>query len=243
MVVFVHGNPETSAIWDAVRDRIDRPSKAVSLPGFGAPRSAAFGATKDEYVAWLVDELDAIDGPVDLVGHDWGALLMYRIVTAFGEGVRSWVGDVANIMHPEYVWHDFAQIWQTPGHGEGYFEKLNATPAEDAAGAYEHFGVPYDEAVRMAGWMDELMGRSILDLYRSATPNLHADWGSEFGVTQADGLVLHPTDDSFSDAARSREVAEMLGAAFRTLEGVGHWWPLQDPAQGAQVLMEFWRSL
>jgi pimeloyl-ACP methyl ester carboxylesterase len=147
------------------------------------------------------------------------------------------------MVHPDYVWHDFAQIWQAPGRGEEYFERLNATAVQDAARAYELFGVPYEEAVRMAGWMDEVMARSVLDLYRSATPNLHADWGGDLGVTRARGLVLHPTDDSFSDAARSREVADMLGAAFRTLEGVGHWWPLQEPAQGAQALMEFWRSL
>jgi len=28
-----------------------------------------------------------------------------------------------------------------------------------------------------------------------------------------------------------------------TLEGIGHWWMLQDPARGAGVLEAFWSSL
>ena len=42
------------------------------LPGFCCPRPDDFGATKEEYVDWLVGEVEAaaVDGPVDLVGHD-----------------------------------------------------------------------------------------------------------------------------------------------------------------------------
>ena len=48
MIVFVHGVPETAAIWDKVRALVAGPSTAVSLPGFGCPRPDGFGATKDE---------------------------------------------------------------------------------------------------------------------------------------------------------------------------------------------------
>ena len=60
MIVFVHGVPETHRIWRKVQDRIDRPSVAVSLPGFGCPRPDGFAATKDAYVDWLVAQLTAI---------------------------------------------------------------------------------------------------------------------------------------------------------------------------------------
>ncbi|NLD75067.1 MAG: alpha/beta fold hydrolase, partial [Acidimicrobiales bacterium] len=122
MIVFVHGVPETAAYWDRLRAEIDEPSMAVSLPGFGSPRPEGFGATKDDYADWLVGELAAIDEPVDLVGHDWGAGLTYRIATAHGDLVRSWAADVATIVHPDQVWHDFAQIWQTPDEGEAFIE-------------------------------------------------------------------------------------------------------------------------
>ncbi len=70
MIVFVHGVPETADLWNGIRQHIDGESVALSLPGFGNPRPAGFGATKEEYLDWLLGELDAIDGPIDLVGHD-----------------------------------------------------------------------------------------------------------------------------------------------------------------------------
>src|SRR5690606_31126479 len=110
-------------LWDRLRERIDRPSRAVSLPGFGCRRPAGFAAGEDDYTGWLAAELAAIGEPIDLVGHDWGALLTYRLAAdpAMSPWLRSWVGDVANGVHPDYVWHDLARIWQTPGDGEAFF--------------------------------------------------------------------------------------------------------------------------
>src|SRR3546814_10170197 len=90
MIVFVHGVPETAAIWKAVQDHVEGDSVALALPGFGTARPAGFGATKDDYVQWLVSELDPIGEPVHLVGHDWGAGLTYRVATAFGDRLGSW---------------------------------------------------------------------------------------------------------------------------------------------------------
>ena len=243
MIVFVHGNPETAAIWDALRAELDRPSTAVSLPGFGSPRPEGFGATKDDYAEWLVGELDAVGEPVDLVGHDWGAGLTYRVATRYGDRCRSWVADVGGIAHPDYVWHDFAQIWQTPGAGEDYVRDVVAGGPELMAPAYEAYGVSHDDAVRMASWFDETMGRAMLDLYRSAMPNPYADWGGDYGPTLAPGLIVHPSDDPFSDEQRAGEVAALLGARVERLEGIGHFWPLQGPAEAAALLTRFWESL
>jgi len=243
MIVFLHGVPETAALWDRLRTHLDEESMALSLPGFGCPRPPGFGATKDEFVAWLVGELDRIGPPVDLVGHDWGAGLTYRVATAHGDRVRSWVADIANVFHPDYVWHDFARIWQTPGDGEKFFEDQRASPAEETAGVFEAFGVPHDDAIVMRTAADETMASCILDLYRSATPNPYADWGRELTPTRAPGLVLSPSDDPFVDEEMSQQVAQMLGARHQTMQGLGHWWPVQDPERGAAVLQAFHASV
>src|SRR4051794_18429552 len=202
--VFVHGVPETAQIWDGVRERIGRDSIAVSLPGFGTPRPDGFGATKDDYVHWLMEELTKLDGPIDLVGHDWGAGLTLRIATAHGNRLRSWVSDVANIFHPDYVWHEFAQIWQAPGQGEEFMDSQLALDAETGGTVYEGFGIPHDEAVRLFQAVDYTMTRCILDLYRSATPNVYGDWGDAVGPTQAPGMLLVPIDDPFGDESMMR---------------------------------------
>jgi pimeloyl-ACP methyl ester carboxylesterase len=243
VIVFVHGVPETAAVWRKVREGIGRESVALELPGFGNPRPAGFGATKDEYVDWLRAELARIDEPVDLVGHDWGAGLTYGLVTRHGDAVRSWAADVANLGHPDYVWHDFAKIWQTPGDGEAYFEAQAGQPVEDrAAGLEMIFGLSHEDAMEMAAASDAAMSSCILDLYRSAVPNVHAEWGP-WSPTAAPGLVLHPTGDPFGDGALAEEVADALGARFAPVDGAGHFWPYSAADQAIPVLESFWASL
>ncbi len=57
--VFVHGNPETAAIWGPLLAELRHPDAVtLSPPGFGAPVPDGFGATADEYAAWLASELE-----------------------------------------------------------------------------------------------------------------------------------------------------------------------------------------
>ncbi|MSO86903.1 MAG: alpha/beta hydrolase [Acidimicrobiia bacterium] len=242
MIVFVHGVPETAAIWDSIRSRSSRPSLALAMPGFDCARPNGFGATKDDYVHWLLGELDPLEGPIDLVGHDWGAALTYRVATAFGDRLHSWAADVGNIIHPRYQWHDFAKIWQTPGDGEAFVENTDAQTPRERAGPFEFMGVPAADALAMATAFDATMGACILDLYRSATPNLHDHWGP-WSPTVAPGLVLHASDDPFGDETLAMEVAAALGAQFATITGAGHFWPYQYPAEALAVLDGFWASL
>jgi pimeloyl-ACP methyl ester carboxylesterase len=241
MIVFVHGVPETAAIWRKVQAAIDRESVALALPGFGCARPEGFGATKDDYVAWLVAQIDGLEGPIDLVGHDWGAGLTYRVATAHGDRLRSWVADVGNIAHPDYVWHDIAKIWQTPGEGEAFMAAQQETPPAERAPLFEAMGVPAEDALEMVSASDPTMTTCIFDLYRSATPNPHADWGP-WAPTAAPGMVLHPTSDPFSDERLAGETAAALGARLERLDA-GHFWPYQAPAEAAALLESFWSSL
>src|SRR5262245_60307151 len=101
--VFVHGVPETLHVWDRLRAELSEPSIALALPGFGTPLPAGFRAIKDGYSDWLAEQLRRIEGPIDLVGHDWGALLSLRVATAYDVPLRSWAVDVASCFHSEYV--------------------------------------------------------------------------------------------------------------------------------------------
>lgn len=243
--VLVHGAPETSAVWDplgAVLGRAD--IEAVRLPGFGAPVPAGFGATKEDYVTWLVAELERIgaDGPVDLVGHDWGGAFVVRLVSIRPDLVRSWVTDAAAMGDPDFEWHDFAKIMQTPGEGEDFFDLQLGTDPEDSAAVFETFGVPRERARTLVGWADEEMVRCILTLYRSAV-DVGREWGPGFCDIPAPGLVLLPTEDPFLSADGARVAANRAGVEVVELAGIGHWWMLQDPARGAAVLTDFWASV
>jgi pimeloyl-ACP methyl ester carboxylesterase len=243
--VLVHGVPETAAVWDPLRAELDRSDiEAVRLPGFGAPLPSGFAATKEEYVTWLVAELERIgaDGPIDLVGHDWGGGFVVRVVSIRPDLVRSWVTDAAAIGEPGFEWHDFAKIWQTPGEGEDFFAQQLATDPEDSAAVFEAFGVPRERARTLVGWADEQMARCILTLYRSAI-DVGREWGPDFRDIPAPGLVLLPTEDPFLSADGARRAAARAGVDVVELTGIGHWWMLQDPVRAAAVLTDFWASV
>lgn len=235
--VFVHGVPETAAVWDKVRERLAGESVALALPGFGSARPAGFD-TKDAWEAWLCEQLAELPGPIDLVGHDWGAILALRVATAHGELIRSWAADIVSLSHPDYVWHDFAQTWQTPDVGEEWTRTVLAADPTDPESFFAQitaFGITDADAKQMAAAFDADMAASILALYRSAVPNLSADWGFE-APTTAPGLVLLATADPFDDPVRARTIAGWLGAGVAELPGLGHFWMLEDPAASTVVL-------
>jgi len=244
--VFVHGVPETPAVWDDVRAHLHRDDVvALQLPGLGCPRPEGFAATKEAYVTWLVGELTELgtEGPIDLVGHDWGGALVVRLVSTRAELVRSWVTDIAGIAHIDFEWHDFAKLWQTPGDGEQFFETTLAQSAEERGALYNAmFGVPLDAAIALNQRVDATMAGCILDLYRSAV-DVGVEWAPDFHDVAVPGAVFVPSDDPFLSADLARRAAARAGAALTALDGLGHWWMLQDPARGAAAIEAFWATL
>jgi pimeloyl-ACP methyl ester carboxylesterase len=245
-IVLIHGVPETPVLWGPLRSQLRRGDVvALQLPGFGCPRPDGFSATKEEYVAWLVGELERLseqEHAVDLVGHDWGGGFVVRVVSTRPELVRSWVTDAAGVADADFQWHRFAKIWQTPGAGEEFFEQLLARPLEERAGLFETFGVSHDQAMAMAGGLDSIMAGCILALYRSAV-EVGREWTADFRDVPAPGLVLLPSEDPFLSVRRARNAALRAGASAADLEGLGHWWMLQDAAGAAELLEQFWASL
>lgn len=236
--VLVHGVPDTSALWDGVRTHLARDDVLTpGLPGFGAGAPHGFPATKEAYEAWLVGELEAVGEPVDLVAHDWGALLAQRVASTRADLVRTLaVGSAA--IDVDYTWHDTAQQWQTPEVGEAVMELI--TP-ETMGPVLEAQGVPAEAAAEAAQHVDEEMKRCILALYRSAV-DVGAEWGFEAGASTAPALVLWGADDVFVTPEVGERLAGRLGARFVCFEGCGHWWPAQRPAEVAALLEELWAS-
>jgi pimeloyl-ACP methyl ester carboxylesterase len=241
--VFVHGVPETPAIWRGLLAALDRPDTVtLSLPGFDSARPAGFGATMDEYAEWLVAQLERMDQPVDLVGHDWGGGFVVRLVSTRPELVRSWVTDAAGLGDAEFEWHDFAKIWQTPQAGEEFWDQQLAASTAEQASVFQMFGVPEEQALDLASHVNRDMADCILDLYRSAV-DVASKWGPDFAAIPAPGLVIIPGEDPFLNADSAARAATRAGARTVALDGTGHWWMLQDPARAAAVLRDFWATV
>lgn len=244
--VFVHGNPETAALWRPLLAELGRDDTVtVSPPGFGAPIPEGFGATADEYLSWLTTEVEAMGEPVDLVGHDWGANHVMRLACRRPDLVRSWCSDTAGAWAPDYVWHEVSRRFRTPGEGEEIIGAWLAMGASDRRIIFQPAGMASDVVDEMAGAIDEDMGRCILALYRSADEQAFAAWRELLpAAARRPGLVVAPVGDLFGGTeAQYRWAAERAGAPIAVLSGLGHWWMLQDPAAGAAALRRFWDSV
>jgi pimeloyl-ACP methyl ester carboxylesterase len=237
-LVLVHGVPDTHRLWDPLRARLARRDVvAVSLPGFGVPVPAGFDATKEAYVTWLTAEIERVGGPVDLVGHDWGANLVQRVVSLRPDLIRTWAAG-SGIVDVEYVWHDLAQQWQTPGVGEQLVELMaGEAMAEGLAAA----GVPAATAREMAARIDATMKRCILTLYRSAV-HVGAEWQPGVERVMRPGLVLWGADDPYGVVRFGERLAARVRGELVVLPGCGHWWPVERPAEAAAALERFWAA-
>jgi pimeloyl-ACP methyl ester carboxylesterase len=114
---------------------------------------------------------------------------------------------------------------------------------EDRAGRMAALGIPMDIATSAAQGPE--MGRAILLLYRSARQPAMAEAGRALQNAAArPGLSLLATDDPYiGPADNRRRAADLAGAGTEALEGLGHWWMLQDPARGAAALTRFWETV
>jgi pimeloyl-ACP methyl ester carboxylesterase len=234
--VLVHGVPDTHRLWDRMRGRLARRDVVVvSLPGFDAPVPAGFVPTKEAYVDWLVAEIARLGEPVDLVGHDWGSLLVQRVVSIRPDLIRTWAcGD--GPIDVEYVWHDLAQQWQTPGVGEQIMAMMTGAALAEGLTAG---GVPADVAAEVASHVDDTMKRCILGLYRSAV-RVGAEWQAGVEKVTRPALVLWSRDDPYVAPRFAERLAARVRGELVLLEGCGHWWPYERPAEAAAALERFW---
>ncbi|KOV86370.1 alpha/beta hydrolase [Nocardia sp. NRRL S-836] len=242
----VHGNPETDAIWGPLTEALGRDDVVcLSPPGFGAELPEDFAATHLAYRDWLVAELERLDEPAHLVGHDCGGFHVVSVAMHRPDLVRSWVSDVVGVFDEDYVWHDRARMWRTPGLGEELVAAMSGSTVEERAAGLRAVGMSTDIATAIAEHQGPAMGRAVLALYRSLGPEALAEARRDLGKAAArPGLTILATEDTYVGSEISRRrAAQRAGARVEVLDGLGHWWMVQDPKRGAEVLARFWRSV
>jgi len=245
-IVLVHGNPETDAIWDDLVSHLRNDDVVrLSPPGFGCAVPSGFDCSTDAYRDWLAVELEKLAQPIDLVGHDWGGGHVIRIAMDRPDLIRSWTSDILGAFDSDYVWHDLAQVWQTPEVGEQAIAQMKSMPAEARVDRFVSLGMTSAIAQKVVAGADMDMGKAILALYRSAAQPVMRDFG--IGLPRAaakPGLALIATEDSYCGGEKlARRSAERAGAKVAVLEGAGHWWMCQQPKQGADAINAFLATL
>lgn len=240
MKLFIHGVPDTGYMWTPLLEAVDLPMDAYlapTLPGFDGSTPIGFQATIEDYLAWTCRTLEdaaARHGPVDVIGHDWGAALSAVAAQMRPHTVRTWT--VINaVPEPSYEWHWLARVWQTPLLGELMM----------ALGSRRRFhrqlvsaGMPQALADHEAPLIDRHMKRSILKLYRSA--KRPEDGEVDFSNIAGQGLVLWGGDDTFVPLKVAHRFCLRWSIPLTVEEGVGHWGICEKPQSFAPRLIAHW---
>lgn len=237
--VFVHGVPDTPLIWQPLLKELARKDVVtLALPGFGAALPPGFSPDKDSYADWVIEELKKIGGTIDLVGHDWGSLITTRVISIAPGLCRSWIGGAAPL-DPDYVWHDAARVWQTPGAGEEMMKVFTGAPLVAGLAAQ---GVPQAMAEAAVAHIDDTMKSCILTLYRSAV-DVGRAWFGDLKNVRAKTMVLWGEKDPYADIDFGRRLARNVKGKFVEIAGAGHWYQAQKPRETARAITEFWTAL
>jgi pimeloyl-ACP methyl ester carboxylesterase len=235
----VHGNPDSSHLWDRVKANLgdyDGEVVAADLPGFAEPAPEGFPCTKEAYVEWIAEQLEGLGGGVDLVGHDWGSLLVQRVASVRPDLLGS-VACGGAAVDREYSWHPLAQVWQTPGEGEKYM----AEELTDEFGI-EHLvenGVPREDAERNI-WLNDYGKDTILKLYRSAV-DIGEEWQPDLEKQEVPAMVIWGRTDPYVPLEFGEALAKRMNGELVVLE-CGHWWPFEKPAETAEALLRHWSA-
>ena len=246
--IFIHGVPDTPAIWEPILNKLRADPKsadhvfvAPSLPGFETPPPKGFTATKDAYAEWLIGELENWHdkhGKIDLIGHDWGALLVLRAACLRPELINSWAVSNA-LIDPLYQGHRLARIWAKPVLGELIMLTMRSSQFEKALQAS---GIPKDIAAKEAqAWRNWHMRRCILRLYRSAAGlRFSGPWVDDLRNLPAKGLIIWGENDPYVPLEVAQRFSKERNIPLAVEHGASHWAIAERADSIAITLKNFW---
>lgn len=228
-VLYLHGVPESGAMWEPFLARTG--GLAPDLPGFG--RSAKRGDFRydvEGYADWLERFLDHVGVErFRLVVHDWGAVGLALAQRAPERVERLVVIDAVPFL-PGYRWHRVARAWRTRGVGELVMGATTRWSLRRGS------GVPREVADRWWEDFDQGTQRAILRLYRSAPEDRLAAVGARLDRIDAPALVVWGEADPYLDPSFADAYAERLArASVRRVPGAGHWPWLDEPGVTDEV--------
>ncbi|MCA8890513.1 MAG: alpha/beta hydrolase [Hyphomonas sp.] len=241
MKVFIHGVPDTPHLWKPLVAALGlQPSDyfTPALPGFGAPLPRGFACTKDAYADYLIGEIEKLGQKIDLVGHDWGALLSLRIASLRPDLIRTWCVTNA-VIDPDYRGHQTARMWATPLLGEFVMLNMRNKPRMEAA--LIQGGMPAGLAKEEVPLIDKTMRQSILKLYRSAVGlRFSGDWVSDLANLPTPGQLFWGETDPYVDLSVAERFSKNHNVPLHIENGAGHWACVERADAFAAVLEALW---
>ncbi|HEV7804471.1 MAG TPA: alpha/beta hydrolase [Solirubrobacteraceae bacterium] len=238
-ILYLHGLPTSSRDWIGPLELGG--GIAVDLPGFG--RSGKRGdldytlAGHVAFVRRLLDEL-AI-GRVRLCTHDWGAAVGLTWAMQQPDRVERLVVVNGVPLLNGFRWKGWARAVRTPvvgpvAVGSAWKPVVRRLSRHASAG---RGAMSRDFVEGLVEEFDVGSQRALLNLLRSADPELLGAAGADLGAVTAPALVLWGARDPWIDARFGAGYAATLGdATLETVPDAGHWPWLDKPELSARII-------
>lgn len=247
-IVLLHGFPQRATAWDLVTPLLHQHGYRTLAPDLrGYSPRARPGRRRDYALGLLVGDVlalfDAIgDGPVHLVGHDWGAMLAWGVAAQHPDRVATLT--TLSVPHPaayrramlrgQVLRSWYMALFQLPRIPESFLTKSFESPKARA-----RIGLPPEYADRL---------HSDIVAYGALTGALNWYRAMPFWspTDMRTGKITVPTTHLWSDRdfALSRVGAQRTGRwvqapyEFRIITGANHWLPETRPAEVADAILD-----
>jgi pimeloyl-ACP methyl ester carboxylesterase len=249
-VLLLHGWPDASGLWSAITPSLVAAGyRVVTVDQRGCGDSDKPASTEDYAMRLLVGDvaavIDAVGGPVHLVGHDWGSNIAWVAATQLAS-----VASVAalSVGHPTAFrsagFEQQLKSWYTllffhEGVGEAFLRK------DDYFALRHWLGHPeVDEVIQRLESTGQLAAQ--LRWYRAnIPPSAFVDPAPVLPPVPVPALGIWSTGDVALSERQMRDSGLYCDKGFRfvRVEGGGHWLPLEKPDLVASHLTSFWDDL
>ncbi len=230
-LLLVHGSADTPRCWSGVIAALD-PSIDVSAPALPPP-PADGGAALEQDLLWLHEQVQEFDGPVDLVGHSYGALLGLRYTLARPGAVRR-----LGLCEPIA----FNLLQGTPAK-EGidalngsFFGRLDTDPDEALAGLVDYWNGLGAFGSLSAGARERLLDSLPRTASEVASGRDDRTRVEELETLQIPCFVLAGEHTTSESRAVCQCIADAVPAPYRLIRGAGHQAPRTHPAEVAEAI-------
>lgn len=270
LIILLHGFPDNNDSYNEVAPLLRQHFRSDNVltvspllrgyekSSFAPQDQYSMSDLADDVQAWILQLVPNKEVPVHIVGHDWGAIVAFKMASKYPTLVTSMVTlaipYVTNLSPWQLIWYAPRQLYcltymitmQLPFLYRRKFGDLAARGYLDSLWHYWSPGWNFDEAI---GSVRKTLGEpGVLDAvtayYRNLLVSKNRKWPVDF--SQVPTLILGGEKDGCMIPElfelEARLLAPVARAKVQLLSGVGHFMHREDPTKVGELICDWFEK-